>query len=78
MSVVVIGNSIAAGLKLYPIVWKTFFYRYKAINQIIERGRTENVLWRLNDTTLPKTVRSVVIRCINISDETSFGIAAIF
>ena len=71
MSVVVIGNSIAAGLRLYPIVWKTFFYRYKAINQIIERGRTENVLWRLNDTTLPKTVRSVVMRCINISDEIS-------
>ena len=44
MCLVVIGNSIAAGLRLYPIVWKTFFYRYKAINQIIERGRTENVL----------------------------------
>ena len=78
MSVVVIGNSIAAGLKLYPIVWKTFFYRYKAMNQIIERGQTENVLWRLNDTTPPKTVRSVVTRSINISDEISFGIAAIF
>ena len=68
-SVVVIGDSIVAGLRL--------------INLRIGGARLENVAWRINDTLLSKSVRSVVIRCgtYNIdtssSDEISLGVVAI-
>ena len=43
-SVVVIGDSIVAGLRSYPTVWRNFILRYKIINLGIGGDRTENVL----------------------------------
>ena len=49
----------------------------------IGRDQIENVLWRINNIVLPKSIRSVVIHCgtnnINISssDEISLGVAII-
>ena len=58
---VVTGDSIVAGLRRYPTVWRNFILRYKTINLGIGGDRIENVLWRINDTVLPKSIRSVVI-----------------
>ena len=79
VSVVVIGNSVIPCLRRYPVVWRTFFSRYKTINLGIGGDRTENVLWCVNDIAVPKSVASVVIHCctnnINTSnsDEISLG-----
>ena len=62
-SVVVIGDSIVAGLRRYPTVWRNFILQYKTVNLGIGGDRIENVLWRINDIVLPKSVRSVVVHC---------------
>ena len=78
--VVVIGDSIEAGLRRYPTVWRNFILQYKTINLGIGGDRTANVLWRINDTGLRKSVRSVVILCgtnnidTSDSDEISVGV----
>ena len=82
-SVVVIGDSIIAVLRCYPTVWRNFIFQYKTVNLEIGGDRIENVLWRINDAVLPKSIRSVVIPChtINIdtssSDEKSVGVVTI-
>ena len=82
-SMVVIGDSIVAGLRGYPIVWRNFILQYKTVNLGIGGDRIENVLWRINDKVLPKSIRSVVIHCgtnnINTSssDEISVGVVTI-
>ena len=70
-SVVVIGDSIVAGLRCYPTVWRNFILGYKTINLGIGGNRTENVLWRINDIALPKAIRSVVIHCSANNIDTS-------
>ena len=57
-SVVVIGDSIVAGLRRRPTVWRDFILRYKTINLGTGGDR-----WRINDMVLPKSIRSVVIHC---------------
>ena len=54
---VVIGDSIVAGLRGYPIVWRNFILQYKTVNLGIGGDRIENVLWRINDKVLPKSIR---------------------
>ena len=82
-SVVVIGDSIVAGLRPYPTVWRNVFLRYKTINLGIGGDRVENVLWRINDIVLPKSVRSVVMSCgtnnidTSNSDEIDLGVVTI-
>ena len=82
-SVVVIGDSIVAGLRCYPIVWKDFILQSKTINLGIGGDRVENVLWRINDIVLPKSIRSVVIHYgannidTNSSNEISVGVVTI-
>ena len=82
-SVVVIGDSIVAGLRRYPTVWRDFTLQYKTINLGIGGDRIENVLWRINDIVLPKSIRSVVIHCStnniesNSSNEISVGVVTI-
>ena len=56
-SVVVIGDSIVAGLRRYPTVWRNFILQYKTVNLGIGGDRIENVLWRINDKVLPKSIR---------------------
>ena len=76
-SVVVIGDSIVAGLRRYPTVWRDFILRYETINLEIGRDRLENVLWHINDIVLPKSIRSVVIHCgtNNMDSNNSNGIS---
>ena len=82
-SVMVIGDWIVAGLRRYPMVWRNFILQYKTVNLGIGGDRIENVLWRINDKVLPKSIRSVVIHCgtnnINTSssDEISVGVVTI-
>ena len=82
-SVVVIGDSIVAGLRRYPTVWRDFILRYETINLEIRGDRVENVLWRINDIVLPKSIRSVVIHYgannidTNSSNEISVGVVTI-
>ena len=51
-SVVVIGDSIVAGLRRYPTVWRNFILQYKTVNLGIGGDRIENVLWRINALTI--------------------------
>ena len=80
---VVIGDSIVSGLRRYPTVWRNFILQYKTVNLGIGRDRIENVLWRINDIVLPKSIRSVVIHCgtnnidTSSSDEISVGVVTI-
>ena len=82
-SVVVIGDSIVAALRRYPTVWRNFILQYKTVNLRIEGDHIENVLWRINDIVLPKSIRSVVIHCgtnnidTSSSDEISVGVVTI-
>ena len=47
--IVVIGDSIVAGLRRYPAVWRNFILRYKTSNLGIGGDQIENVLWRISD-----------------------------
>ena len=82
-SMVVIGDSIVAGLRRYPTVWRNFILQYKTVNLGIGGDRIENLLWRINDVMLPKSIRSVVIHCgtnntnTRGSDEISVDVATI-
>ena len=58
---VVVGDSIVAGLKRYAIVWRNLILQYKTVNLGIGGDRMQNVLWRIKDIVLPKSIRSVVI-----------------
>ena len=57
--------------------------QYKTVNLGIGRDRIENVLWRINDIVLPKSIRSVVIHWgtnnidTSSSDEISVGVVTI-
>ena len=50
--VAVIGDSIVAGLRRYPMVWRNFILQYKTVNLGIGGDRIENVLWRINALTI--------------------------
>ena len=53
---------------------ENIFSRYKTIKTVdlgIEQDRTENILWRVNDRVLPKSVKSVVIHCGTNNIDTS-------
>ena len=82
-SAMVIGDSIVAGLRRYPTVCRNFILQYKTINLGIGGVRIENVLWRINDIVLPKSIRSVVIHCgtdnidTSSSDEISVAVVTI-
>ena len=80
---VVIGDLVVAGLRRYPTVWRNFILQNKTVNLGIGGDRIENVLWRINDVVLPKSIRSVLMHCgtnnINTSstDEISVGVVTI-
>ena len=82
-SVVVIGDSIVAGLRRYPTVWRNFILQYRTVNLEIGGDRLENVFWRINDIVLPKSIRSVTIHCgtnnidTTSSDEISVGMVTV-
>ena len=82
-SVVVIGDSIIAGIRRYPTVWRNFILQYKTANLELEETELKIFLWRINDIVLPKSIRSVVIHCgtnnidTSSSDEISVGVVTI-
>ena len=82
-SMAVIGDSIVAGLRRYPTIWRNFILQYKTVNLGIGGDQIENVLWRIKVIVLPKSIRSVVIHCgtnnidTSSSDEISVGVVTI-
>ena len=79
----VIGDSIVAGLRRYPTIWRNFILQYKTVNLGIGGDQIENVLWRIKVIVLPKSMRSVVIHCgtnnidTSSSDEISVDVVTI-
>ena len=61
--VILIGDSIIAGLSRYPQVWNRFFKPWKALNFGIGGDRTQHVLWRATNIELPVTTNIAVVHC---------------
>ena len=62
-SLMIIGDSIIAGLGRYRYIWEKYFKDYGTINCGIGGDRTENVLWRAGKMVLPKYLVNVVVHC---------------
>ena len=60
---VLIGDSIVAGLSHYTNIWRTFFKTFHTLNYGIGGDRTQHVLWRAENATLPNSLKYVVIHC---------------
>ena len=82
-SVVVIGDSVLAGLRVYLTVWRNFILWYKTVKLGIGGDQIKNILWHINNIVLPKSIRSIVIHCgtnnidTSSSDEISTGVVTI-
>ena len=82
-SVVVIGDSIMAGLRRYSTVWRNFILQCKTVNLGIGGDRIEIFFWRINDIVFTKFIGSVFIHCgtnnidTSCSDEISVGVGTI-
>ena len=60
---VLIGDSIVAGLSRYANIWRTFFKTFHILNYGIGGDRTQHVLWRAENASLPNSLKHVVIHC---------------
>ena len=60
---VLIGDSIVAGLSRYANIWRTFFKTFHTLNYGIGGDRTQHVLWRAENATLPNSLKYVAIHC---------------
>ena len=60
---VLIGDSIVAGLSRYANIWQTFFKTFHTLNYGIGGDRTQHVLWHAENATLPNSLKYVVIHC---------------
>ena len=60
---VLIGDSIVAGLSCYANIWRTFFKTFHTLNYGIGGDRMQHVLWRAENATLPNSLKYVVIHC---------------
>ena len=76
-NVVILGDSIVAGLARYPSVWDHHLKPLNAINCGIGGDRTQHVLWRAGHLSLPDSVCVVVLLCgtNNINDDLPLDIA---
>ena len=54
--ILIIGDSIAAGLTRYPEVWYRYLSKKSALNFGFSGDRTEHVLWRLLNIELPPSL----------------------
>ena len=70
-SVVVIGDSVLAGLRVYLTVWRNFILWYKTIKLGIGGDQIKNILWHINNIVLLKSIRSIVIHCGTNNIDTS-------
>lgn len=56
---IIIGDSIASGLRSYKRVWKNYFE-----HALIDGDYVENVLWKLmQDISLPHATSFIIIHC---------------
>ena len=62
-SVLLIGDSIVAGLSSYKMVWNEYFKPYKSTKLWHPRDRTQHVLWRAEDLSVSPSVNYVVVHC---------------
>ena len=60
---VLIGDSIVAGLSHYVNIWRTFFKTFHTLNYGIGGDRMQHVLWHAENATLPNSLKYVVIHC---------------
>ena len=60
---VLIGDSIVAGLSRYANIWRTFFKIFDTLNYGIGGDHTQHVLWHAENVTLPNSLKYVVIHC---------------
>ena len=60
--IILIGDSIVAGLSRYQNIWKKHFGHLKILNLGLAGDRTQHVLWRAKNITSPGT-KYVVIHC---------------
>ena len=60
---VLIGDSIVAGLSRYANIWRSFFRTFDTLNYGIGGDCTQHVLWRAENATLPNSLKYVVIHC---------------
>ena len=52
--ILVIGDSLVKGLERYPKIWNRYFESMNSLNFSIRGDRTENVLWRVENTNICK------------------------
>ena len=62
-SVVILGDSLVAGLARYPSVWDPHLKPLNAIQCGIGGDCTQHVLWRVENFSLPDSVHVVVLLC---------------
>ena len=72
---IIIGYSIAAGLKRYSKIWNNLFGN-RFINLGISGGSVENIIWRVRDIPFLSSLKNVVILCgtNNINKDSSYDI----
>ena len=75
--IIIIGDSIAYGLSRYPKVWHRYFAKKSTLNLGIPGDKTQHVLWRLENVSLPDTLEYAVVHCgcNNLSDDSPRDIA---
>ena len=59
--IIIIGDSIAKGLRRYRPIWRNYFK--DTLNLSISGDRFENDSWRVRDISLPHTTLLVIIHC---------------
>ena len=59
--VVLLGDSLVFGLNRYKKLWTENFTPLNTLNLALKGDRTQNTLWRLQETKLPPTTRVVVV-----------------
>ena len=61
--IIIIGDSIAAGLNRYRSVWTKYLEPLKTLNCGIGGDRVQNVLWRAQNLPVISSLKNVVILC---------------
>ena len=77
-SLLLIGDSIIAGLDRYNKVKKKFCESYSTINCGIGGDRTQHVLWRCEKMVLPTSLKHAVVNCgtNNLKQDSPLDIAS--
>ena len=60
---VLIGDSIIANFDKSSDIFDKFFLHFRTLNFAISGDKTQNVLWRVSNMTLPAPVEYVIIHC---------------